>query len=290
MAGSGREARRRRILEGGQDRLALITGRKPHLSSDSNDADSEPPFVSNQGFPHDLKSHLPSDQPSVSQAEEDKSSYLMRDQVSNFSQDDALDGRSKEEPLLRKSEPVSEPFIRKSEPVTEPSRASASEHRGKGEASSGVQKVLDVALGVAQQLPISNATPQQVNVAVAETEHDRLLCALTLAILVVLSSAGFPILDSKIFRGILLFRPLILLLIANITFIFRRLQPGNRKSITRGDRDNNKTPLLGDGFAWAEDAGRALELGLMLQNLSGSLFMDCSVYLTIVVFGLSLFG
>ncbi|XP_021746322.1 uncharacterized protein LOC110712179 [Chenopodium quinoa] len=277
MASTGREARRRRILQGGQDRLALITGRKPSLSSDANDSDSSQPFVPQQQYHQDLKSVLPSDQPSVSRTDEDKPSYFMHDQSSNFNQDDALGGRDKEEPLLRKSEPV-----------TEPPRATASEDSSKREASSGVQKVLDAALGVAQQIPISNVTSQQVNVAVAETEHDRLLCSLTIAILVVLSSAGFPIVGSKVFRGILLFRPLFLVLITNITLVIRRLLPDNRKNVLRGDKD--RTSLLGDGYAWAEDAGRALELGLTLKNLSGSLFMDCSVYATIVVFGLSLFG
>lgn len=201
----------------------------------------------------------------------------MHDEASNFSEDDVLGGRSKEEVLIRKFEQV-----------TEPSRASASEDNSKREASSGLQKAFDAALGVAQQIPVGNVTSQQVSVAVTETEHDRLLCALTIAILVVLSSAGFPIVSSKAFRGILLFRPLFLVLITNITIIIWRLVPDNRKNVSRGDKD--KTPVLGDGYAWAEEAGRALELGLMLKNLSGSLFMDCSVYATIVVFGLSLFG
>nr|AEV42256.1 hypothetical protein [Beta vulgaris] len=277
MADSGREARRRRILKGGQDRLALITGRKPNLSSDANDSDTSPPYVAQQ-FHQDLRSNLPFDQPSVSEAEEDKSSYFMRDQASNISHDGAIGGLG-----------IEEPFLRKSEPVTEPSRASASVENSKREASSGVQKVFDAALGIAQQIPVRNITSQQVSVAVAETEHDRLLCALTIAILVVLSSAGFPIVGSKIFRWILLFRPLMLVLITNITLISRRLLPDNRKNLVRGEKDN-KASLLGDGYAWAEEAGRALELGLMLQNLSGALFMDCSVYAAIVVFGLSLFG
>lgn len=63
MADSGREARRRRILKGGQDRLALITGRKPNLSSDANDSDTSPPYVAQQ-FHQDLRSNLPFDQPS----------------------------------------------------------------------------------------------------------------------------------------------------------------------------------------------------------------------------------
>ncbi|KAL2897655.1 Auxin efflux carrier component 1a [Bienertia sinuspersici] len=288
---AGREARRRRILEGGQDRLALITGRKPNLSSDDKDADTSPPFASQQDFHNDLRSHLlPSDQPSVSQTEEDKSAYSMYNRASNFSQDDALGGRNKEEAFRRKPEPVNELSLRKTEPVTEPSRSSAPEDRRKGEASSGIQKALDTALTVAQRIPISNVSSQQINVAVAMTEHDRLLCAVTIAILVVLSSAGFPIVSTKLFRWILLFRPLFFVLITNITLIIRRLLPDNRKNLTRLDKDNSSMPLLSDGYAWAEEAGRALELGLMLQNLTSSLFMDCSLYATIVVFGLSLFG
>lgn len=202
--------------------------------------------------------------------EEDKSSIY--DQASSFSQDDELGDRSKEESF---------PFLRTSEPVTEPSRVPASEER---KASSGAQKVFDAALRL-----VKNVTSQQVGVAVAETEYDRLLCALTISIMVVLSSAGFPIVGSKIFSRILLFRPLFLLLLTNIILIIRRLLAEKRRKLTRGDK-GSITSLLGDGYAWAEEAGRALELGLMLQNITGALFIDCSVYATIVVFGLSLFS
>lgn len=216
-----------------------------------------------------------------SQIEEDKSTYVMHDQASRISQDEELlSSRTKEESV---------PLQRKPQRVTEPSRASASEDKIKGQASPGVQKVLDVALALVNRIPIKNVTSQQVAFAVLETESDRLLCALTMAILVVLSSAGFWIVGSKIFRGFLLFRPLFFVLIANITLIVRRLLPENRRKSIRGDKDANSS-VLGDGYAWAEEAGRALELGLMFQNVTGALFMDCSVYATIVVFGLSLFG
>lgn len=284
MAGSGREARRRRILEGGQDRLALITGRKPNLSSDTtSDPDSSPPFIP-PNHHHDLKSRLHFNQPSASQ-DEDKSSLLTsstQDQAAKYGQHDALLDRNEEEP-----------FVRKPESATVATRAPPTEDSHKGESSSTAPKTLltasDAALRLAQQIPIGNLSSQQVSIAVAETEHDRMLCALTVAILVVLSYAGFPVVSTTVFRWIILFRPLFLVLITNITLIVRRLLPDNQKNLSRGVKDHNSS-LLGDGYAWAEEAGRALELGLMLQNVVSALFMDCSVYATIVVFGLSLFG
>ncbi|KAH9603255.1 hypothetical protein KSS87_021797 [Heliosperma pusillum] len=267
MGESGRDARRRRILQGGQDRLALITGRKPN-----NDPALSPPFD-------------PSPLPSVSQIEEDTSSHITssRDHLpAKLSQDDALDGRNKEQSFMRKPEAINEPM-----------RAFVSQDRGERDPPSVAQKVIltasDVILRIAQQIPISNVTSKQVSAAVLITEHDRFLCAVAMAILVVLSYAGFPIVGSRIFRWIILFRPLFLVLITNITLIVRRLLPDNQKNLSRGDKDSNGS-LLGDGYAWAEEAGRALELGLMLQNVGGALFLDCSVYVTIVIFGLSLFG
>ncbi|KAK9682544.1 hypothetical protein RND81_10G081400 [Saponaria officinalis] len=262
MGENGREARRRRILQGGQDRLAIITGRKPN-------PDPSSPLLSD------------------SQIEEDTSTYYAssRDQfTTKFSQDDALDGRSKEQP-----------FVRKPEPSNEHMRAIPSVDRYEREPPSAAQKVIfiasDVILRAAKQIPISNVTSQQVSVAVAVTEHDRFLCSIAMAILVVLSYTGFPIIGSRMFRWFILFRPLFLLLITNITLIVRRLLPDNQKNLVRGDKDHNiNASILGDGYAWAEEAGRALELGLMLQNVSGALFLDCSVYATILVFGLSLFG
>ncbi|KAL9233920.1 hypothetical protein vseg_008853 [Gypsophila vaccaria] len=256
MGENGREARRRRILQGGQDRLALITGRKP--SSDS-----------------------------VSEIEEDSSTYGVssRDNLTaKLRQDDALDGQSKEQPFMRRPEPSNEPV-----------RAIPYGDTHEREPPSAAQKAIiiasDVILRAAKQIPISNVTSQQVSAAVAVTEQDRFLCSIVMAILVVLSYSGFPIVGSWIFRWIILFRPLFLLLITNVTLIVRRLLPDNEKNLVRGDKDPNaNASILDDGYAWAEEAGRALELGLMLQNVSGALFLDCSVYAAILVVGLSLFG
>lgn len=273
----GRDARRRRILEGGQDRLALITGRIPNASTDSNDPDSIPKSNGQTSATY-IEEEKPSRSvPPPTQHDQatrpDKNDYPLRSQI-------------KEEP----------PFVRKPEPRAESSRAAPpprEEISTSAESSSqAVPKAVliaaDLAIQLAQKIPIGDLSAQQVSLAVALTEFERMLCTLITAALVILSYAGFPILGSRIFRRTILFRPLLLLLIANITLIARRLRPENQKNSGRGERDDNSSPLGGE-FAWAEEAGRALELGLMLQSVMWALLTDCTVYTVLVVFFLAPF-
>lgn len=129
-------------------------------------------------------------------------------------------------------------------------------------------------------------TASGVSSAIAESERTRLSFSVAVAILVVLAHLGFPLLGtSNIVKTLLGFRPLYLVLLTNVTLVLARILGKHRVS-ERPDRGGEiRTPT--EGFEWADNLGKALELGLVAQKVLDALFMDCAVYAIIVVCGLS---
>lgn len=128
-------------------------------------------------------------------------------------------------------------------------------------------------------------SPSQISSAFAATETTRLCCSVAVALLVVLSYLGFPILGIKIISSSLSFRPLYLVLLTNVTVVIAQLL-GKQRSLGRADRGGNTTPAAG-GNDWTEQLGKTLEIGLLIQRVADAVFMDCAVYAVIVVCGLS---
>ncbi|GAB4837374.1 hypothetical protein Ancab_002251 [Ancistrocladus abbreviatus] len=282
--GGNREARRRRILEGGSDRLALITGRAQTPSSGgSQDLDSAGGFPPSLSSPKDLPKSNLSSQPSVSCNEEDvPSNYTLPKQVLpvQSNQFDAFgDGSGKE------------PFLHKLEPGIAPTKAPTYEVHGKAESSRAMgapRSAAYVRQNLAPKFNLADLfTYQQITSAVAATEQLRMFCSLTMAFLVVLSYMGFPIVSSWFIRSIIQFRPLFLVLVTNITFIFQQLIAEKQRNLEKAGNTAVKSPIADGFYSWAADAGKALEVGLMAQSVLSALFMDCSVYAVIVICGLS---
>lgn len=128
----------------------------------------------------------------------------------------------------------------------------------------------------------SSISPKQISVAVAASEMIRIYCAVTTAILVFLAYIGFPVLGSSIIKSIILSRPLCLLLVTNISVVLVPLILDNKRLVNSSAEASGASPL------GAFEFGKALEIGLMLQQCFGGLFMDCSVYSVVVVCLLSL--
>ncbi|XP_059642254.1 uncharacterized protein LOC132284188 [Cornus florida] len=287
MATSSREARRRRIVDRGSDRLALITGRIQTLPSSSSSLepyDSEtapgPPLISHEH--HDRESLL-----SVSPRGEDQpfSSLLPKHETGRESaQFKASHGEIRGEQLLRKHDTISES-----------SRSPA------GEVDDRVQPSLVSSAVQISSVSASDTehrfqphihhrklfTPNQIRSAVSASESTRIYCSLAAAILVVLSYVGFPVLGSYMIKNIVLRRPLYLLLLTNISIVLARLLLENQRGFARSEQGGNNIPSIG-GNGLAEQVGNALESGLVLQNIMGAVFMDCSVYAIVVICGLSL--
>lgn len=280
---SGREARRRRILEGGSDRLALITGRLPTPSS-STSHDSVDLSVFSAAAAVSDTNPASSAQPSAVHNEEDKpSNYTIpkNDELFNSNQIDGLLSGSRE--LLS----------RKSETLGMPSKAPASEIHAQPEPSRTVRQPPQPSpqgqRQSAARLHLHELfTYQQVSSAVYATEQTRMFCSLAMAFLVVLSHMGFPIVSSSLVRSIIQFRPLFLVLVTNITFILHHLIFEKQRSSERAGREASKSTAGADGYyGWAEEAGKVVEMAFMAQILFGSLIMDCCVYAVIVACGLS---
>lgn len=128
----------------------------------------------------------------------------------------------------------------------------------------------------------NSISPKQVTVAVAASEMIRVYCSLAAAILVFLSYIGFPILGSNIVKSVILSRPLYLLLVTNISVVLVPLLLDKNGQVNSTAEASGASPLGAFQF------GKALEIGLMLQQVFSGLFMDCSVYSVVVVCLLSL--
>ncbi|XP_057478216.1 uncharacterized protein LOC130765731 [Actinidia eriantha] len=279
---SSRDARRRRIVDRGADRLALITGRFQTLPSSSSPleshhshADSCPPSISHH---HDLGSHEGEDKSS-------SSLLLQHESASESVEINANDSQSKKK----------QPFLHKSETSTGALRGTPMEIYDTLQSPQAVSTVQDSPIsppGTHDRLEpqvrrCKFFTPNQISSAIAATERTRIYCTLAAAILVVLSYGGFPILGSSIIRNLVFFKPLYLVLLTNVSIVLARLLLKEQRGLERVEQEANNVSSVG-GYDLAEQAGKALELGLALQNVMGAAFMDFSVYAILVICGLSL--
>ncbi|KAJ4708006.1 Transmembrane protein [Melia azedarach] len=107
--------------------------------------------------------------------------------------------------------------------------------------------------------------PSQISSAISATERVRLLCSVAVALLVVLSYLGFPLLRNSIIKGILSFRPLYLVLLTNVTVVLSRLLFDHQGGFQRVSRGENNIPS--DAYDWAAQASKALEVGLMMKKI-----------------------
>lgn len=125
-----------------------------------------------------------------------------------------------------------------------------------------------------------------ISSAIRSSKMTRLCCSIVVALLVVLSYLGFPLLGGTFVKSILSFRPLYLVLVTNVTVVVAQLLSNKQRGSERvTGRQNETSP---DGDHWIEHLGKALEIGLAIQNVMDAMFMDCASYAIIVICGLSL--
>lgn len=261
-------------MERGSDRLALITGQIQTLPSSSSSPDLQP---------SDSHSHL-AHTTIVSPDGEDKtsSSVLPEDNHSiDTGTTNADFGGSIQVPPLSTSEINPEA---KQSPASEGSEPRSS-LVSSTDRSTSVSTLATETHAESQTQNNKFFTPSRITSALAATETTRLFCSIAVALLVVLSYLGFPILGSEIISSILSFRPLYLVLLTNVTVVLAQLLDKQRSS-GRDARGENKPPPA-SGNDWAEQLGKTLELGLLIQKVADAVFMDCAVYAVIVVCGVS---
>ncbi|KAJ9559150.1 hypothetical protein OSB04_013764 [Centaurea solstitialis] len=261
-------ARRRRIAERGSERLALITGRAQSISSSSS------PLTPPEAQP-DLSSTVPSP-PSVSRnSDEVPSSDEHTDSPLN-TEPAGTDVASDIQPLIPNQETITETSAEPSfttsntrsfpTTITEPNPPKPTSNKPRKLES---QTHLHATL-----------TPSRIRPAITASENIRRNCSVIIALLALLSYSGFPVLGSGVIKGIVLFRPLVLLLLTNVTIVAAPLLLENVK---REDRRGSATGEAG----FANNLGAALEWGMLMKTGLSALFMDCSVYSVVVICGLS---
>ncbi|KAL3844143.1 hypothetical protein ACJIZ3_001546 [Penstemon smallii] len=290
--GSRREARRRRIAERGSDRLALITGKIQSMPSQS---DQSPPAAEDEALSlpvHDSGREA-SEDPIVNEALEillpnrDKGSSIASRAVS-------LLGLEKE--ILQVSSSIQSSVLEHQE---EPQSHCRSLTLGQSIASRAVsllgleKEISQVSSSIQSSTTVlehqdepqshhSSLTTGQIRSAIPASENIRMYCSIAAAVLVILSYiGGLPIMGWST-----VFRPVYLLLLTNVSIVLTRLILGTQGAELRTGQTSSFPTFGGNGLF--DQMGKALEVGLLLQDFFGALFIDFSIYALVLVCGLSL--
>ncbi|XP_006647635.3 uncharacterized protein LOC102720677 [Oryza brachyantha] len=292
MESGANARRRRRLVERGSDRLAFITGQAHSLPSDPppdsplSTVDATAPQLSQRqasegGIDSDNFSN-------ITQLQKSEPSNVVREsQVSakarqEIHHDDLL-GELKTRSTVSEIQPVSEtPLQRHGEETlskrinhdrtaTVPRREMETRHSVPPNQSIQAENASWSIETLKEHL---NFTAHEITQAISATEYNRFLASVTIAFLVVLSNWGLDI-GGTITRVLVGTRPLLFLIITNITIVFTLLME-NRDPNVRGRS-------VGSNLGSADSLGRMLEIGLLLQKSLGALTMDCSICAVILV-------
>ncbi|KAG7594966.1 hypothetical protein ISN45_Aa01g036910 [Arabidopsis thaliana x Arabidopsis arenosa] len=247
-----REERRRRIMERGSDRLALITGQLHNLDPSSPSSSSSSSSASHnrtysESFMPQTKSdhHLIRESPSLK--------YQFKEEVNARSEEPKLSTSVLHKPL--KSEP------------TKPEEATRS-------------------VKSQNQRPKSFFSSKKLNASIISSERTRSLSSLTIAAFVVL----FPRLNIISSDTILALRPLWLLILTDCAIVMSHLtMETSGGGLSHEMEDERKSKDGNNGENWS-DAEKLLERGVVVYQALRGIFIDCSLYMVVVViFGASLF-
>ncbi|KAL0798167.1 hypothetical protein Bca101_053341 [Brassica carinata] len=268
MASNSREARRRKILERGSDRLAFITGQingvPPPPSSDPTSltqshlrtSDSSPETIPPRDqIPTDRETAFTSHQENISEA----SMLSNMDRIIHQSRADSL----KYTKTLAEAASASDP--RETRVQSSPATSSV--------VDLGASQAFTPLVGI-----VNTITPKHVGAAVDASEYARMFSSLLIALLVVLSHLGFSSLGS-----IVSFRPVFLLLLTDATIVLGRVllsHHGDSSSLSR--RENSV--MNGQGIA--DQVGNALEIVMMMKKIMNAVSMDFSLYAVFLICGL----
>ncbi|KAK2984868.1 hypothetical protein RJ640_008633 [Escallonia rubra] len=284
----GREAgRRKRMVEEGSDRLALITGRRVQTleenslipSPSSSCTTSRFRYSHTQSSPALLSLH---DQPTLLKNVGLEGNYdafgasIKHEIADEVSRGKAFDLGSEVKPQLPKCETNIQAIPGR--PDTElrnevqPSTVTA----GDPKASDDMEPI-----SRPYESRLSFFSLKEINSCIMASENTRAFCSVMIAVLAVLSHISLPRTIVKS-RSIIASRPLYVLLLTDVTIVIARLALEKRRGFEKADGGEQK-----DAHNWA-GAVKVLEMGLVLHQTIRAVFIDCSFYLAIVICGLSL--
>ncbi|KAM1077803.1 hypothetical protein ACFX2I_024944 [Malus domestica] len=272
MDNASREERRRRIVERGSDRMALITGRIQSLPPPSPPPS---PSVPPQSHRHNAGTEGKVDNRAGSplqKAHEARSEDVSRkDNVETGSQ---LDG----------------PSSFKCDTIT----TSTMEPQGAGDTTAKIQTQLGTSVVQKASTDTEPASrrhtrarffsSKRLNSCIVESECTRVVCSLIIAFLVVLSFADYALFGMNLVNSesVVASRPLYIILLTDVTIVFAWLWLVKREEV---EEEGAAGPQ--DGHNWVE-AVKLLERGLVVYQAIRGIFIDFSVYAVVVICGLSL--
>ncbi|CAN1785265.1 hypothetical protein LINPERHAP1_LOCUS16817 [Linum perenne] len=297
-AAIARESRRRKILERGADRLAIITGGIHSLPAESSGGDGKTSAESANSRPdlNELSDAFTVEQaaskPSISlpkQVQEpmqplNDSTGPVHVQNGSFGSTlpeeaaAAATGTSVGHFVSNLERPILDEI---KETVQRLGSVRSDQSPAAMESISGTEQ--QPLLGQARQRRF--VTPSQISSAITASEITRVICSVAIAILVASSYLAFPLLGNIAVKGILSFRPLYLLLVTNATVVLARVLLSNRRS-----SEMVEMPSPSGSFDWAAQASKALEMSFMAKKALDAVLMDASVYAIIVVCALCVLG
>lgn len=153
---------------------------------------------------------------------------------------------------------------------------------------SGMDKNFEISSSV--QKPLSQAklfSSKRINSCIIASERTRAICSLIIACVVVISNIDYPLIGFDIMSSdsFIASRPFCIILLTDVTIVLALLflESGNDSE----EVDEEKVAGKEDEDNWT-GAVKLLERGLVLYQIIRGIFIDCSVYLVVVIFGLSL--
>uniref|UniRef100_A0A0E0GAQ0 Uncharacterized protein n=1 Tax=Oryza nivara TaxID=4536 RepID=A0A0E0GAQ0_ORYNI len=289
----GTNARRRRLVERGADRLAFITGQAQTLPSDPlpdsplNSVDAATPQISERnasegGISGDKFSNItrlhksqptdvvPESQLSAKARQEIHDGDLLREFKTSSTVPEIQPVN--ETPMQRHGEETLGKRINHDRTATVTRKEM--ETRPKSVPPNQSNQAENAAWSVETLKEHLNFTPHEITQAISATEYNRFLASIAVAFLAVLSNWGLDI-GGTITRVLVGTRPLLFLIITNVTIVFTLLME-NKDPNVRGRS-------AGSNLGSADSLGQMLEIGLLLQKSLGALLMDCSICAVILI-------
>ncbi|XP_074585447.1 uncharacterized protein LOC141841210 isoform X1 [Curcuma longa] len=265
---SARESRRRRILEHGSERLAFISGQArlvPDSSSSPQDSHtSVAPLTEVDATNYHISEKNGSDNDHNNTSETFES-------INSARSNEVLVSKTKHD--IDAVEPENNDQVKplQTERDTKPLSTSMP-------ASSSRQVVSTTRMHAKKQMSFSS---KQVSRGISASETMRLLCAVIIALLVVMSRRGYT-LGSGVASSILSFKPLFLAMFTDVTIILWLLKTTQQED----EKEKEKARTGRDESRSTDDIGETVETILVLLKLATAIFMDCSICAVIIVCGL----
>lgn len=130
-------------------------------------------------------------------------------------------------------------------------------------------------------------TSKRMSTCIIASESTRIICALIIAFLAVLSYVDYPLFGRNIVKSesVVASRPLYILLLTDVTIVLVLLHFEKLRGPEEAEEEEVAPPKDRDNWAEAE---KVLERGLVVYQATRAIFIDCSVYLVVVICGLSL--